>query len=445
MNHKYILPTMVQNYIVFNEKTLYTSPYMIVTEAEYTKHYYIESERVTTKLGGGFQPAPLNPMTDHVQYPVGKEYPILADALWERLKYTEECTGLNPNYVTGEHNNLLYAFDQWVGMDQYESNAFYYHSDHLGSSSLITDANGQLDQHYQYLPYGEPFVSQKINTGVRFTFSGKEMDSETGLSYFGARYYTSDLGVWLSVDPLAHEFPWSSPYVAFNNNPLYFIDPDGRAAVAADDYYRDENGDVQYNATIKSQADMEAKGIKGTYLGEEGEWLANDKDLNSMTYYSTVKIETEHEWSFLFGLYSKNFMLTNYAPINSNMTYAEFEEQYNRHLAANIYVGEFGDDAFKIALTANFTSFMNAMTLPKNGSFTLNSDWKNWSRYMAQRGWSNTRIRSTLQNGKWQVHKGSNHLNPGNPMFRVTNQGKSLIIDAKTREIIMLGGKGFKY
>lgn len=220
------------------------------------KHYYIESERVTTKLGGGFQPAPLNPMTDHVQYPVGKEYPILADALWERLKYTEECTGLNPNYVTGEHNNLLYAVDQWVGMDNYESNAFYYHSDHLGSSSLITDANGQLDQHYQYLPFsrrdcadvrsttqlarpnpdepsselrqgGEPFVSQKMNTGVRFTFSAKERDSETGLSYFGARYYTSDLGIWLSVDPKAHWYPSSSAYVYTMNNPVNLIDPNG--------------------------------------------------------------------------------------------------------------------------------------------------------------------------------------------------------------------------
>jgi len=47
--------------VVFNEKTPYTSPYMIVTEAEHTK------------LGGGFKPAPINPITDHVQYPVGKE------------------------------------------------------------------------------------------------------------------------------------------------------------------------------------------------------------------------------------------------------------------------------------------------------------------------------------------------------------------------------------
>lgn|GEM_PF-6248131 len=101
------------------------------------------------------------------------------------------------------------------------------HSDHLGSSSLITDANGQLDQHYQYLPFGEPFVSQKLNTGVRFTFSGKERDSETNLSYFGARYYTSDLGVWLSVDPLAGVFPFLTPYNFVENNPIMLIDPTG--------------------------------------------------------------------------------------------------------------------------------------------------------------------------------------------------------------------------
>jgi|GEM_PF-2426956 len=241
INGQYFIDQMV-----FNEKTLYTSPYMIVTEAEYTKHYYIESERVTTKLGGGFQPAPLNPMTDHVQYPIGKEYANLADALWERLKYTEECTGLNPNYVTSEHNNLLYAFDQWVGMDNYESNAFYYHSDHLGSSSLITDANGQLDQHYQYLPYGEPFVSQKLNTGVRFTFSGKERDSETGLSYFGARYYSSDVSVWLSVDPLASQAPGWTPYRYGFNNPISFIDPSGKF----EDWYQGKEGLVWSSQSV---------------------------------------------------------------------------------------------------------------------------------------------------------------------------------------------------
>ncbi|MBQ6072254.1 MAG: RHS repeat-associated core domain-containing protein [Bacteroidales bacterium] len=58
-----------------------------------------------------------------------------------------------------------------------------------------------------------------------FTFSAKEKDSETGLSYFGARYYSSDLSIWLSVDPMASKYPSLSPYVYCADNPIKLVDP----------------------------------------------------------------------------------------------------------------------------------------------------------------------------------------------------------------------------
>ncbi|MDD6185641.1 MAG: JAB-like toxin 1 domain-containing protein [Bacteroidales bacterium] len=60
-----------------------------------------------------------------------------------------------------------------------------------------------------------------------YTYSAKEKDSETGLSYFGSRYYSSDLSVWLSVDPMASKYPSLSPYVYCANNPVRVVDPDG--------------------------------------------------------------------------------------------------------------------------------------------------------------------------------------------------------------------------
>ena len=62
---------------------------------------------------------------------------------------------------------------------------------------------------------------------LTFTFSAKEKDSETGLSYFGSRYYSSDLSVWLSVDPMAHKYPSLSPYVYCADNPVKLVDPNG--------------------------------------------------------------------------------------------------------------------------------------------------------------------------------------------------------------------------
>ena len=58
-------------------------------------------------------------------------------------------------------------------------------------------------------------------------FSAKERDSETGLSYFGARYYSSDLSIWLSVDPMSDKYPSLSPYTYCANNPVRLVDPNG--------------------------------------------------------------------------------------------------------------------------------------------------------------------------------------------------------------------------
>ena len=53
-------------------------------------------------------------------------------------------------------------------------------------------------------------------------------DSESGYDYFGARYYSSTLPMWLSVDPLSDSYPDTSPYVYCGNNPIKFVDPDGK-------------------------------------------------------------------------------------------------------------------------------------------------------------------------------------------------------------------------
>ena len=67
-----------------------------------------------------------------------------------------------------------------------------------------------------------------------YTFSAKERDPETGLSYFGSRYYSSDLGIWLSVDPMAAKYPSLSPYVYCADNPMKLVDPNGEYLEVAD-------------------------------------------------------------------------------------------------------------------------------------------------------------------------------------------------------------------
>lgn len=114
--------------------------------------------------------------------------------------------------------------------------AFFFHSDHLGSSSYITNSKGIVTQHMEYLPFGELLVEEHLNGhNSPFKFNAKELDPETGNYYYGARYYSPKYNLMLSVDPLYEMYPGISPYAYVLNNPLRYTDPTGMAAENADD------------------------------------------------------------------------------------------------------------------------------------------------------------------------------------------------------------------
>jgi RHS repeat-associated protein len=78
------------------------------------------------------------------------------------------------------------------------------------------------------MPFGEAFVDEhSTTTTMPYKFNGKEQDEETGLYYYGARYYEPKECVWYGVDPLAEKYPEMSPYNYCTNNPIILIDPDG--------------------------------------------------------------------------------------------------------------------------------------------------------------------------------------------------------------------------
>jgi RHS repeat-associated protein len=87
-------------------------------------------------------------------------------------------------------------------------------------------------QHIEYVPFGEVFIEERNNTwNTPYLFNAKELDEETGLYYYGARYYEPRISLWLSVDPLGEKYPNVSAYVYTFQNPINVIDPDGRDAI----------------------------------------------------------------------------------------------------------------------------------------------------------------------------------------------------------------------
>ncbi len=110
---------------------------------------------------------------------------------------------------------------------------FFYFKDHLGSIRMTLDENSDIVSAQDYYPYGEILRQYTLGSGAndKYKFTEKERDTETNYDYFGARYYDSELGRWLQVDPLADKYPGWSPYNYTLNNPLRFIDQDGMAPI----------------------------------------------------------------------------------------------------------------------------------------------------------------------------------------------------------------------
>ncbi len=114
---------------------------------------------------------------------------------------------------------------------------YYYLKDHLGDIKMTLASNGGVVGYNDYYPFGLTMAgrSEASSADPRYQFTSKERDAESGLDYFGARYYDSWRGQWLSVDPMTEIHGDYSPYAYVYNNPISLIDPYGLDSLLAFD------------------------------------------------------------------------------------------------------------------------------------------------------------------------------------------------------------------
>ena len=246
----------------------YTIYHLVANQGgRYTKHIYIGSERVVSKIGDF---ASYGPDPRRIEYAGSEADAVTVDY---DVKYSQQLQAIKDNYATfgvpynGTDNDdyvngegfccddgsLEAAQAEAVAKanaldgnfqegDAYENLQFYYHSDHLGSTSYITNLDGEVVQHVEYVPFGEVFIEERNNTwNTPYLFNAKEFDEETGLYYYGARYYDPRLSLWMSTDPSKEKYPNISAYVYCHNNPIILFDIDGK-----DDYKIDEFGHINF-------------------------------------------------------------------------------------------------------------------------------------------------------------------------------------------------------
>jgi len=118
----------------------------------------------------------------------------------------------------------------------------FFHPDHLGSSSLVTDSDGTIVERTEFYPFGRPRYEENSGFDSDYTYTDQELDTESGLMYYGARYYDPVIGRFVSIDPYYRETDALGTdtmeqflinpqqinlYSYVHNNPLNWTDPSG--------------------------------------------------------------------------------------------------------------------------------------------------------------------------------------------------------------------------
>ena len=193
----------------------------------YTKHYYNGMERIASRLGD-------QNLQIHTHDP----------ELQDRKEWQDSLIRKNITVITGyeflpvgEEQNPddpmpVFELPQ-VGITGLQpiggGDVFYYHPNHLGSTCYVTDGNASVQQGFLYAPFGE--ITNEHNVGwqsgtlPKYSFNAKELDEETGMYYYEARYYAPP--TFISRDPLFEKYPTFSPYAYCANNPVKYVDPSG--------------------------------------------------------------------------------------------------------------------------------------------------------------------------------------------------------------------------
>jgi len=184
--------------------TVYVNPYVVVRSEMVTKHYYANDQRIATRLAehdeGLLQTRAGERLKKSIDYQQkqtqlkGSVIEAYSDLGIESISGSTVKEGPNADNGNGSLKGQSVDKEKFI---------YYYHPDHLGNTTYITDEDGEVYRHLEYFAFGETFIEEHSNTQrTPYLYNAKELDEETGLYYYGARYYDGIKSVWYAVDPL---------------------------------------------------------------------------------------------------------------------------------------------------------------------------------------------------------------------------------------------------
>ena len=330
-----------QYHVNFNDAVLYVNPYFIVTPKGYTRHYYNGSMHIASQIGRiSDLPTSIIDTSAVARERIANAQAYMASMLsaTEELIISAETIAdidgdeldelqwqcLDTNSIAfritlhSDTNMLFPVLNRDAGFPANVLDIYYYHADHLGSASWITNKEGTPIEYIHYMPYGELWYDwQASSYNERFKFTGKERDTETGYDYFGARFYSPVLLSWLSPDPFIDKNAGISSYAFCSWNPINRLDPNGMDDIEIDkrgfiiNYDRTNYND---NICIKDSDDPQWErelSLPGQYISEsfsakrltvkgdivQMDFLPISDDMIGEQIFSFVADNTDVEWS----------------------------------------------------------------------------------------------------------------------------------------------------
>lgn len=202
---------------------------------------------------------------------------------------------------------------------------YFYNQDHLGNNREVVDNLGRIIQVTNYYPFGSSFCDSlsSLNATLQpYKYNGKEFDRMHGLNTYdyGARQYSPALPSWDRIDPLAEEYYSVSPYAYCNNNPIRFIDLDGRIVIASDENAKrniintlsdaeakyvqfDKNGVLNHRLLSKYEGSSDNFSALKTLLESSTNYLFNvsDKDINGKSFFEKGT-NCDYPNNYLYGI-----------------------------------------------------------------------------------------------------------------------------------------------
>jgi RHS repeat-associated protein len=157
--------------------------------------------------------------------------------VYPNANYSTDGTKEYKHIYVGQTKLLTQAV--FKNTNRSEDQQFYSHGDQLRSTQYVTDASGGMAEHLEYFAGGETWVSEHPSQPVPQQFTGKELDPETDLYYFGSRYYDPRTQLWQSPDKALESYLDGQPnggarnpvnlalYTYAYNSPIRLSDPDG--------------------------------------------------------------------------------------------------------------------------------------------------------------------------------------------------------------------------